>query len=477
MGESPAAMEIKRPGAPSGACLLMMLASCDFTARPQVVVNDVTNINPIVVERVVRPTTSAEIKAAIKAHAGPVSIGGGRFSMGGQTATERALQIDMRGFNRILELDVAARKVTVQAGASWREIQEQIDRHDLSIQIMQTYSNFTVGGSLSVNAHGRYVGQGPLVRSVDSIRLVLADGREILASRTENTDAFRAAIGGYGGIGVITEATLNLVQNEKIRRELKALPVNDYAAYFFRHVRDSQDAVFHNGDLFPPDYANMKLVTWYRTDKPLTNPRRLIPRDRKYWLEPNAISTISTLPFGSELRENVLEPLLNSREMVVWRNFEASHDVAELEPSTPRLIWTYALQEYFVPVARFDEFVPKMRAVFRRHDVNVINVSIRHALPDPDTYLAWAPEEVFSFVVYYKQKTTDAAKSEVAVWTRELIDQVLSVGGRHYLPYQIHATGEQFRRAYPGYVEFLAAKRKYDPTGKFRNKLWDAYTP
>jgi hypothetical protein len=79
--------------------------------------------------------------------------------------------------------------------------------------------------------------------------------------------------------------------------------------------------------------------------------------------------------------------------------------------------------------------------------------------------------------VYYKQRTTDAAKTEVAVWTREMIDQVLIVGGRHYLPYQIHATSEQFRRAYPGHVEFFAAKKKHDPTGKFRNKLWDAYKP
>jgi hypothetical protein len=315
------------------------------------------------------------------------------------------------------------------------------------------------------------------VLSVDSIRLVLADGREIPASRTENADAFLAAIGGYGGIGVITEATLNLAKNEKIRRELKILPALEYKAYFFQHVRDSQGAIFHNGDLFPPDFEPVKLVTWYRTDKPLTNPLRLIPRDQKYWLEPNAISTISTIPFGSELRANILEPLLNSGEMVVWRNYEASYDVAELEPSTPRLIWTYVLQEYFVPVARFDEFVPKMRAVLRKHDVNVINVSIRHAHPDPGTYLAWAPEEVFSFVVYYKQRTTDAAKAKVAVWTREMIDQVLIVGGRHYLPYQIHATSEQFRRAYPGHVEFFAAKKKHDPTGKFRNKLWDAYKP
>jgi len=32
---------------------------------------------------------------------------------------------------------------------------------------MQSYANFTVGGSLSVNVHGRYVNQGPLILSVE----------------------------------------------------------------------------------------------------------------------------------------------------------------------------------------------------------------------------------------------------------------------------------------------------------------------
>ena len=62
-----------------------------------------------------------------------------------------------------------------------------------------------------------------------------------------------------------------------------------------------------------------------------------------------------------------------------------------------------------------------------RHDVNVINISIRHALPDAGSYLAWAREEVFAFVVYYNQKTEIPERDEVAVWTRELIDAVITV--------------------------------------------------
>jgi FAD/FMN-containing dehydrogenase len=71
--------------------------------------------------------------------------------------------------------------------------------------------------------------------------------------------------------------------------------------------------------------------------------------------------------------------------------------------------------------------------------------------------------------------TNRAAQAAVGVWSRELIDVALSVGRSYYLPYQLHATGEQFRRAYPRAGEFLALKQRLDPRNKFRNQLVDKY--
>jgi FAD/FMN-containing dehydrogenase len=175
------------------------------------------------------------------------------------------------------------------------------------------------------------------------------------------------------------------------------------------------------------------------------------------------------LPFGKDLRKDVIDPLMLSRHVVVWRNYEASYEVQALEPLS-RTHSTYVLQEYFVPVEQFNAFVPEMQ-----HDVNVINVSIRHAHKDPGSLLAWAKEECFSFVIYYKQGVREKDKTKVGIWTRELIDAALSVGGSYYLPYQIHATEAQFHRAYPRAEEFFALKRKVDPENWFRNKLWDRY--
>jgi FAD/FMN-containing dehydrogenase len=78
-------------------------------------------------------------------------------------------------------------------------------------------------------------------------------------------------------------------------------------------------------------------------------------------------------------------------------------------------------------------------------------------------------------MLYYKQRTRDSARTRVAVWTRELIDAAISVGGTYYLPYQPHATPEQFHAAYPRARELFALKRQLDPNFRFRNVLWDTY--
>lgn len=452
-------------------CFVILFAS---TGYADVVINDVTQINPITMQDVIAPTSIDEIVNAVKSHTGPISIGGGRYSMGGQTATENGIQIDMRQMNKVLAFSKDNKEVTVQAGITWRALQEYIDPYDLSVEIMQTYDNFTVGGSLSVNAHGRYVGKGPLVYSVKSIHVVLADGSLVNASPTENSDIFYGAIGGYGGLGVIVDATLELADDIKVERQSTVMPISAYAEYFAQHVENDPNVVFHNADIYPDDYEKVRATSYVKTDKPVTIPDHMIPIDKSYWRDRFLFNIISEWPFGKEIRQHIIDPMLFSDNRVEWRNYEASYRVEELEPSS-RKSSTYVLQEYFVPTENFDKFRVDMRDVLRSNHVNVINVSIRHAHKDPGTLLAWAQSDVFAFVLYYKQGTTDDDKKAVGSWTRQLIDRVIASGGSYYLPYQIQATVDQFHAAYPNADKFFALKQKLDPTNKFRNKLWNAY--
>ena len=436
-------------------------------------VNDVTGLNRISVFAITCPTSTHAVSEAVRSTHLPISVGGGHFSMGGQTASPGSLHLDLRQLNAVLRFEPATAVIRVQAGIRWCDIQRFVDPHGLAVKIMQTYANFTVGGALSVNAHGRYMGLGPVVSSVREITLVLADGSVVTASRRENADLFSAAIGGYGAIGIITEVELDLAPNTRVARQQRKLSVARYRAWFDAQIEGRPDVVFHNFDLYPPAYRSGRAVSWVSTDKPATAPR-VQPLTRRFWLARYFLWAITETPMGKLRRQHLYDPLLYMRKPVHWRNYEAGYDVAELEPLN-RERRTYVLQEYFVPVAHFEQFAEALSRTLQAHRVNAVNVSVRHAVGDDLTLLNWARGQTFAFVLYYKQRTRSNAQERVAVWTRELIEHVLAAGGTYYLPYQLHATETQFHRAYPGAKALFALKDKLDPAYRLRGALWDRY--
>jgi FAD/FMN-containing dehydrogenase len=136
---------------------------------------------------------------------------------------------------------------------------------------------------------------------------------------------------------------------------------------------------------------------------------------------------------------------------------------------------TDILHEYFVPPDKVTPFVIKTRDILRRHKPNLLNVTVRHLLEDRDSMLRYADRELFSFVMLFQQERTEAAENEMEGLTQELIDAALAHHGRYYLPYRLHATPEQFARAYPQGAIFFAKKREYDPELLFQNKFFLKY--
>src|SRR5690606_29518342 len=74
-----------------------------------------------------------------------LSIAGMQHSQGGQTVYPNGIMIDMKPYNQILEVDLQAKTVTVQSGATWADIQEAINPHGLSLKVSQSQNIFTVG--------------------------------------------------------------------------------------------------------------------------------------------------------------------------------------------------------------------------------------------------------------------------------------------------------------------------------------------
>ena len=382
----------------------------------------------------------------------------------------------MRHYNKVLGLSLADKTITVQSGISWREIQEYIDPYNLSVSIMQTYANFSVGGSLSVNVHGRYVGATPVIGSVKSFWLVLANGQIITASPTENPALFYGAIGGYGGLGVISEVTLQLTDNTRLKRFDRTMPLSSYKAYFLNTIARDATAVFHNATIYPDDYTTVRAITFNATQEPATINKRLQAKNADHDTQQWLLHMVASSKLGKQLRQRVIDPLRYRGNPVVWRNYEASYDTDEIRPLDTEKA-AYVLQEYFIPVAQFEQFYPQMIHTLKQHHVNVINVSIRHTRQDPGSLMAWAKQDVFSFVLVYEQQKTPADNLKVQQWTHQLIEAALACDGSFYLPYQIHATPEQFLRAYPRAGEFFQLKKKrWTPATNFLTSYGKAIT-
>ena len=84
-----------------------------------------------------------------------------------------------------------------------------------------------------------------------------------------------------------------------------------------------------------------------------------------------------------------------------------------------------------------------------------------------------AAGDVSSFLLYYKQRSTERASREAAIWTRDLIDAALNNGARFYPPYRLHATRSQFEQALGGGVpasdqQVREAQQQGDSLGVFR---------
>src|SRR3954471_9546422 len=97
------------------------------------IVNDVTRLNPVSVWAIHKPHAVAGVVEAIQRFAGPVSVGGGPFSMGGQTASPGRLPLDRTEVNKLLQFSPLARTIRVHAGIPWCDIQRFVDPHDLSV--------------------------------------------------------------------------------------------------------------------------------------------------------------------------------------------------------------------------------------------------------------------------------------------------------------------------------------------------------
>ncbi|MDQ7954770.1 MAG: FAD-binding protein [Pseudomonadota bacterium] len=429
-----------------------------------------------------------------------LSIAGMRHSQGGHTVVDHGrVLLTMAKFNRI-ELPIRvvgkdwAATVKVEAGATWSELHRVLGPLMLAPMVQQSSAAFTIGGSLSVNCHGRDPRWGPVSASVEEITVLTASRGVLSASRTQNEELFYAALGGYSACGMILDATLRVVDNDLLMYvgDTRTRGLDECQQRLLNLPADP-DVHLHYSWLCCVPYSvySSALITDFRK---IGGPQKPGSYAEQEWGEDELLRA-----GWSSARDHLLTRLL------VWEELCERHLGGHGTPkrgtkgsSDNRINWLRSatsfisyrgtesaeiLQEYFVPVERLEEMLARLKSIFRRGSTNVLSTTIRLVRQDAETVLSYCADgsraciaiEAMVPVAEDGSGRLDLSRSAKAD-IESAIQAALDLKGSFYLPYFKVADLKAFHEAYPRHALLQAAIDIYNPKqADGRHRFWNTF--
>lgn len=206
---------------------------------------------------VVLPQTTEEVSALVKLSDESglpiVPRGGGTGWYGGAVPNRGGVLIDMRKMPKVRAFDPVARRITVEAGATWQSVVEYVEARGLALPSMPTNAMAsTVGGAINSDVVGfGSLRNGGLRQVVADLEVVLPDARVLHTAQPGDAGGAYADLtpfffGAEGTLGVITAATLRLVAKPDLMKPVAyAFPTSERAASFVRAVVDAGLQPYH----------------------------------------------------------------------------------------------------------------------------------------------------------------------------------------------------------------------------------------
>jgi FAD/FMN-containing dehydrogenase len=378
-----------------------------------------------------------------------IAVRGGGHNVAGRSTVDGGLLVDLSAM-RAVHVDPAARRAVVQGGARWRDVNRETQLHGLAttggVVGSTGVGGLTLGGGLGW-LMSKY---GMALDNLEGVTLVLADGRVVRASATEEPDLFWAVRGGGGNFGVATSFEFRLHEvGPVVFGGLVAFPFAE-AAGVLRQWRDLTQSA-------PDDVMLVAAL--------LTSP------------DGHKIVGVGACHLGAEAEGQELARTIKSFGTVAMDALGPIPYAAlngMLDASFPEGALNY-WKSHFVP-SLDDRTIDTIVEGFASCPSPAAQALIEHfhgaATRVPVAATAFALRDAGYNVLFLGQWMDQADGGRTAAWTRTCYDALQAfVGPRRYLNYlgdDDHGIPATLAAAYGSNLPRLRAlKRTYDPENVF----------
>ncbi|HEX8078762.1 MAG TPA: D-arabinono-1,4-lactone oxidase [Jatrophihabitans sp.] len=370
-------------------------------------------------------------------------------------AVTRGVMLDLSGMTGVLAADKQTGLVTVAAGTTLRELNEQLWKLGLSISCLGNLDAATIAGAIATGTHGtgrRYAG---LCSQVRALQLVTADGQLLECSAEQHPELFAAARLSLGALGIITAVTLQCEPAFALHSVEAPADYDDLLEVLAKlELRDHFEFLW-----FP---HTRRVLTKVQTRLPADAP--LHPRGAlRSWRDERFLGDVV---YEGINRLTATWPRLTARvnRLTTRALPERSYTdrAYRIVPSQGSLL--YRTMEYAIPRASLPHVLDELDDWVQRSGEDVVfPVEVRLTAADNIPLSpAFGRETCYVAVYQYHRRSYDQWFAAVEAIARE-------ADGRPHWAKLHYRSAEDLAPAYPLFDEFLAVRDTYDPNRRFSN--------
>lgn len=402
------------------------------------------------------PSTEEEIRKIVQ-ESETIRVYGTKCSSADIAAGTETL-LSFTNYKSILSYDENKREITVQTGITLAELLTAIEAKGWCVPCLPDIDTITLGGALATGTHGTAKEGHPISQYMVSCRIITADGTIEVWDCTKG-DEFEALRVSIGLLGIMSTVTLSCEPLYNMR--LSERPMKD--TQWLQKYRELLDSTDFLRILWMPHTNKGYVITGEKVSEDEHIEKKNGPWFHKYRRPVSKFlyNFTTKFPRFSILANRIIATLFFSAKIEKSGTLYGA-SVTKSRGSTLELAeWTIALD-------RFDELFVDLKAQLDSLDNQAfvhIPMDIRFIRADK-SWLSYGYNQD-TVTIGCVSRNAKAADSYEAF---TLVEQIfLKHGGRPHWAKRFKAGKRELSQLYPKWDDFIALRRKMDPTGKFLN--------